>query len=500
MSSSRLFSRAVFALTACVALMFGGGIGHAQTDYEITLNSQEGRGHFLSVEDSQDVFAYSRGVSKRERFLLTDLNGGMLMSGDSVTLRSFQGLYLCNDLKNGELLFANREIPGQWETFRIYSVSGPLILGNAKIFNGSDVSLRSVVSGNWVCANYQYRYGRVSVDRPNRNLWETFKIQYGYNRKAAKDYSLKYSGTTWDEFIEKKEGIESYDNSLYNQNYLSFRSDCTNFGSQTLWAGGLMPDWGSFTDPNMWFYEGPDENQQSVSWIRADALANYLEVSGKGRAVTSSELEIGDLVFADWYKKDWLGKDVNGQDGKFDHVMTVTGRNGSDPLLTYHSPNRMNRSLNYLKTSTALGKIASFRYVKLDTGFSVPSNPDVNYQVHAARLGWLPWMMDGDIAGTTGQNRQLESVRISSPGRDISYQAHVAEVGWMPVVSNGTIAGTTGRNLRLEALRIWSGRGHVTYFVHVQNVGWMGPFRDGEIAGAPGRGLRVEAIKVRVTE
>ena len=37
---------------------------------------------------------------------------------------------------------------------------------------------------------------------------------------------------------------------------------------------------------------------------------------------------------------------------------------------------------------------------------------------------------------------------------DVQYRAHSQNVGWMDWVSNGTLAGTTGKSLRLEALQI----------------------------------------------
>ena len=45
-----------------------------------------------------------------------------------------------------------------------------------------------------------------------------------------------------------------------------------------------------------------------------------------------------------------------------------------------------------------------------------------------------------------------------SPGWSIYYRAHVQSKGWMPWMFNGAIAGTTGQGLRLEALRIGIGR------------------------------------------
>ena len=37
---------------------------------------------------------------------------------------------------------------------------------------------------------------------------------------------------------------------------------------------------------------------------------------------------------------------------------------------------------------------------------------------------------------------------------DLAYRVHVQSIGWMPWVQNGAIAGTTGRGLRIEAIQI----------------------------------------------
>jgi len=40
-------------------------------------------------------------------------------------------------------------------------------------------------------------------------------------------------------------------------------------------------------------------------------------------------------------------------------------------------------------------------------------------------------------------------------GCHVHYQAHVENIGWLPEVSDGQIAGTTGQGRQMEALRVW---------------------------------------------
>ena len=84
------------------------------------------------------------------------------------------------------------------------------------------------------------------------------------------------------------------------------------------------------------------------------------------------------------------------------------------------------------------------------------------YQAHTANIGWMNWVENGKIAGTTGQSRSMEALNIKIYGNDgeqysdlsVQYRAHVANIGWMDWVKDGQTAGTTGRSLPMEAVEI----------------------------------------------
>ena len=66
---------------------------------------------------------------------------------------------------------------------------------------------------------------------------------------------------------------------------------------------------------------------------------------------------------------------------------------------------------------------------------------------------------DGELAGTTGQSKRVEAVKIKLEDElaekyDIYYRVHIQDYGWMNWASNGDLAGTTGQSKRIEALRI----------------------------------------------
>ena len=62
---------------------------------------------------------------------------------------------------------------------------------------------------------------------------------------------------------------------------------------------------------------------------------------------------------------------------------------------------------------------------------------------------------NGLIAGTVGQNGQLEAIKLKvdeSKGVGISYQVKVKNTGWQEMVTDDQVAGTTGSGLPIDCL------------------------------------------------
>lgn len=143
----------------------------------------------------------------------------------------------------------------------------------------------------------------------------------------------------------------------------------------------------------------------------------------------------------------------------------------------------------------------SYNYVNHGTS---PSNLTIT--PYAQNLGFItPSFGQDTVAGTVGQNRQLEGIRISTPinGLGLEYSVHVANLGWLDPVSSGTFTGTMNKGLRLEAIKIkLTGQlkddYKVQYRVHMQNTGWGDWVSDGEIAGTTGEARQIEALQARI--
>ena len=62
------------------------------------------------------------------------------------------------------------------------------------------------------------------------------------------------------------------------------------------------------------------------------------------------------------------------------------------------------------------------------------------------------------LIGTIGKSLRLEAFRLhltGVPDKKLYYEAHVQDIGWQGVRKDGEMAGTTGQSKRIEAVRIW---------------------------------------------
>ena len=128
----------------------------------------------------------------------------------------------------------------------------------------------------------------------------------------------------------------------------------------------------------------------------------------------------------------------------------------------------------------------------------------VSYEAHVSDIGWQTFVQNGEIAGTTGQNKGVEALKLQlSNARNggIEYRAHVRDIGWQDYVSNGQQAGTTGQAKPIEAVSIRligevSEQYDIYYRVHSSDFGWLDWAKNGEDAGTQGYAKKVEAIEI----
>lgn len=144
-------------------------------------------------------------------------------------------------------------------------------------------------------------------------------------------------------------------------------------------------------------------------------------------------------------------------------------------------------------------------YIKQQTAKpSEPPKPKTPlwYQAHVSGKGWMD-AVNGGTAGTVGQNRALEAIKIDMRKLNfkIKARAHIQNIGLKDFgyIKHDTVIGTTGKGLQMEAIELiaegLNGKKLQTR-VHIQDIGWT-RWTSGMI-GTVGMNKKIEAIELRL--
>lgn len=151
------------------------------------------------------------------------------------------------------------------------------------------------------------------------------------------------------------------------------------------------------------------------------------------------------------------------------------------------------RKLGHDIIGKAIAEAISNKKVPTQQSTQATEQHKVEYEAHVQNVGWQGVKHDGETAGTVGESKRLEALRINCPG--VKFKGHVQNIGWTGERVSGEIIGTAGEDLRLEAVQIF--KEGIKYRVHIQNKGWSNWCNSGEIAGTVGESLRIEAIEIK---
>lgn len=117
------------------------------------------------------------------------------------------------------------------------------------------------------------------------------------------------------------------------ENYSGIGGDCTNFVSQSIYAGSCVMN---YTPTFGWYYISPTD--RAAAWTGVTYFYNFLtsneDIGPYGSEVNSGELEIGDVI------------QLMREDGVFYHSLLVTGFDDNGYLVSSHSNNALNRPLS----------------------------------------------------------------------------------------------------------------------------------------------------------
>lgn len=116
----------------------------------------------------------------------------------------------------------------------------------------------------------------------------------------------------------------------------------------------------------------------------------------------------------------------------------------------------------------------------------------------------------GEIAGTTGESKKVDSITINLvvpdgsdySESDIEYRAHMSNIGWQDWTTAGNAIGAKGSGEQIEAVKFKLRDGsslaagwRLWMRAHIENYGWLAWTCDGPV-GSTGQRLRLEAIEV----
>lgn len=145
------------------------------SDYSIKLKTYDGV-HYVSARNGggSDIHAEATSGGWDETFSLVDVNGGLLMSGDTVYLQVMEGQYITASDGGGSTVVAIHRQPLGHERFTIEKT-----WGTGQIYDGSPVAFRTMNNYYWSAINE----GGGDLLAPYLGVvtWEVFTAELTHN-------------------------------------------------------------------------------------------------------------------------------------------------------------------------------------------------------------------------------------------------------------------------------------------------------------------------------
>ncbi|WP_294581720.1 Ig-like domain-containing protein, partial [uncultured Thomasclavelia sp.] len=178
------------------------------------------------------------------------------------------------------------------------------------------------------------------------------------------------------------------------------------------------------------------------------------------------------------------------------------------------------------------------------------TTPYLEYRANSEKVGWLPYFIEPNTAGTTGRsfplyqlqiklNNVLNSAHLSGtikntagtieyqnienstvlgtqdkamrqvkfsldnvPGYHLEYRVHSADIGWQDWVVEGNYAGNSSKDIQAIDFRLVADDSEVVkypqiyYRGHIADTGWLEYVPDSQTAGQPGSGVALQALNI----
>ena len=178
-----------------------------------------------------------------------------------------------------------------------------------------------------------------------------------------------------------------------------------------------------------------------------------------------------------------------------------------------------------------------------------PSTPHLEYRANSKNVGWLPYFIEPNTAGTTGRNFPLYQLQIKMnnvlnsahlsgtvintsstieyenienstilgtndsamrqvkfsldnvPGYHLEYRVHSADIGWQDWIVEGNYAGNSSKDIQAIDFRLVQDDNvvkypQIYYRGHIADIGWLEYVSDSLTAGQPGSGVALQALNI----
>lgn len=229
------------------------------------------------------------------------------------------------------------------------------------------------------------------------------------------------------------------------------------------------------------------------------------------QASVSYRAHVSSIGWMPWVKDGQLAG-TTGQSKAVEAIQAkLTGEAANYYNLEYQAHVADNGWMSWVKdgaTAGTTGQKKSLQALKMklvrkpiDQGSSKPATKGVSYRMHLANEGWLGYVTNNQMAGTTGLGIESQCLEVYVDGKkeNVQIDAHVAEKGWLT-----NTGGTTGQKLSLQAVKLKLKNGlekqyDISYQVHVSEKGWMSWVKNGAVAGTTGQKLAIQAIRIKLT-
>ena len=384
--------------------------------------------------------------------------------------------------------------------------------------NYSGDELSGLINKNTKSGSVMYNTGGSFVNRQNT---------YGTNALLMVGVGANESGWGSSNYAKTRNnlfGIGAVDSNPDNATYFSSVDQCIKDYSETYLSKRYLR--AGYTYYHGGFL-GDKASGMNVSWAsdpywgeKAAGIAWNLDKAGGYKDKEQYTIGIKDTINTNHNSVN-VKKEESSSSATLYHTGSISNyavliRSYSDEFYEIQSDPVLNSGRTAVDTGTGNYNFEhNYAYISKDA-VAVVSGEDnlidesaegVTYSVHAQTYGWMSKRMDGQQAGTIGEAKRLEALKLElrnqSADGGVEYRTHVQSYGWMDWMKNGEEAGTSGEAKRMEAVQIrltgvMAEKYDIYYRVHCQTYGWLDWAKNGEKAGSSDYAKRMEAIQIKL--